>query len=512
MIRLVLALLLTLGSGCEETRHRFPDVAAVLTDSGSAAADIAPSPADTAPPDTAPAARVVAESLRGATWLSHLSADILPYWTSADALGSPPGNFPTYRGMDGAPDANSERRPRMLSRQTYLYVVAFMLTGDPAQLEHARAGVDWLLTHAVDQNGACHARLDASGEPLGDDAKTAQDVAYCGLGLAAWTFLTRDPATEAAVLKMRDLLFDPTTFWDAANSRIKDGLSADLSQEFDVESDGGWELVAQLDAINALLLLIQPVLSEASRRTEGLEDLRLLGESIVQHFHADGIFWGVHNKQGQYGTRHADFGHTLKTYWMLWLIDQRLPDHPFASLLGATRTQLDRAWDAPNGRWAKRPLSASTVEYGNDWWSYAEADQLAASLNLLDGAYTQRLEQSAAHWMGFVDTTRTARELVPGIDRTGVWVWDWADGDTAKCNQWKSGFHSAEHALVLYLTGQILEGKEAVLHFAPIGATDGLVMPAYLFSAVEAGREITGTTVLSETKHTLLKVRYSQLL
>ncbi len=493
-VRLLLLLLLT-ASACTETRHLFADALDGLTP------EIAPEIA--LEPDAAERP-VVPESLRGATWRAHLEADILPFWTTDAALGTPPGNYPTYRGMDGTPQNPTERRPRMISRQIYLYVVAFLMTGDAAHLDRARAGVEWLLAHAIDEHGACHARLNADGSPAGDDPKTAQDVAYCGLGLAAWTFLTRDPAAEAAVLKMRDLLFDPTRFWDADNGRIRDALSADLTTEVDVEGDGGWELVAQLDAINALLLLVQPVVSEPARREQLLDDLRTLSNVLVDRFLADGIFWGVHSQTGQFGGKHVDFGHTLKSYWMIGLVDARLSDHPFASLSDAGAEQLLRAWDDAHGRWAKRPTSATEVEYGSDWWVYAEADQLAATLSLTDPTWTERVAMSAGHWIDdYVDRTRPAREVVPGVDREGKWVWDWTDTDTAKCNHWKSGFHTAEHALVMYLVGSVHEGKAPQLYFAPVEGTPAdFEAPAYVFSGNESGREAVQHGVL---------VTYSQL-
>src|SRR4051794_34659740 len=39
---------------------------------------------------------------RGERWLRHLREDLLPFWTTPDALGKPIGNFPTYRNNDGS--------------------------------------------------------------------------------------------------------------------------------------------------------------------------------------------------------------------------------------------------------------------------------------------------------------------------------------------------------------------------------------------------------------------------
>lgn len=456
----------------------------------------------------------VPEELRGDHWRQHFLQDVLPFWIMPEALGEPPGNYPTYRGMDGSLSSSTDRRPRMISRQIYTYSMGYLLTGQPQLLDYAQAGVDWLLAHALDAGyGGCHTLLDAAGNPLGDDPKTAQDTAYCALGLAAWFFVTRDPTAETALLGLRDLLRDPATFWDADNERIRDALSEDLAAEIDLEGDGGWELVAQLDAINAFMLLAQPVLTDAARRAEMLADLQTLSRTLVDHFHADGMFWGVHNKHGEYGSKHADFGHALKSFWMLLQVDKRLQEHPFRSLLEAELAPaLERAWDSDYGRWAKRPTGADSVEYGSDWWIYAEADQLAATFHLHDHRFADRLASSWPNWHAdYVDRTRPAREVVPGVDRDGSWVWSWTDGDTAKCNHWKNGFHSTEHALVGYLLGRYLEDLPAALYFAPLADPDGFVAVPYVFTGDEASRESLGTTEVGGETLTRVRVEFVKL-
>lgn len=471
-----------------------------LADSGSSpdvgeAEDAGLEDAGAPPPGYAhvpPPAGEVAEALRGATWRTHFEEDILPYWTMPDAVGTPEGNFPTYRGMDGTVQSPSERRPRMIARQTYAYAVGYMLTGQPRLLELAHAGARWIMDHAEDEaRGGWHARLTADGDPAGNDPKTAQDTAYCMLGLGAYFFVTRDPEVEAVILETRDLLFSEV-YWSERFGRIKDAVSADLQTEVDVENDGGAELVAQLDPINAFLLLVQPVLTEQSRREQFLGDLRRLAEVMRDDFFADGVFWGVHNKQGQYRSKHADFGHTLKAYWMILEIDKRLPDHPFQNfLLDNVHGQVDLAYDQTYNVWSKRLISPSQTERGSDWWIYAESDQIAATLNLYDGRYTAQLARTADGWLRYYvdDFGASAGEVIPGITRTGSRVYNWPAGDTAKCNLWKNGYHSSEHALVLYLTGRYLEDGAATLHFAvpEVDAQSAPVRP-YFFHGTESAR------------------------
>src|SRR5204863_2537150 len=90
-------------------------------------------------------------------WRRHVTDELLPFWVTPDALGTPVGNFPTFRCNDGTavrPDAPCPEMTdlppwiasevgrdytRMKSRQTYLYGVAYHLTGDERYLAYARA-------------------------------------------------------------------------------------------------------------------------------------------------------------------------------------------------------------------------------------------------------------------------------------------------------------------------------------------------------------------------------------
>lgn len=443
--------------------------------------------APVAPPSEAtPAIRA------GARWVQHWTEDIEPYWVTDVALGTPVGNYPTFRGMNGALQGSSRRYPRMMGRQIFAYSAGYLMTGDPALLADAAAGVKWLREHAIDRDkGGCFAQLESDGSSV-SGVRTSQDLAYCMLGLAAWYYVTRDPAAETDLLAARDLLFSPGGFWDASHSRVIDALDADMTNEVDVENDGGWELVAQLDQINAWMLLTQPVLSTPERRAQWLADLRTLGQTMVDRFFQDDWFWGVSTNKGKFGTKHVDFGHGMKSVWMLRAIDQRLPDHPFAELVARVAPKLlDRAWDEANGRWAKRPTSATAVEYGNDWWQAAEADQLAATLDMAGVSQEARLVETQAHWLSdYVDGKYPVREVIPSVKRDGTPVYGWPPGDTAKCNEWKNGYHSSEHALILSIVGAWREGSEVALHFAvPDAQAADFIATPYIFHGREVGRD-----------------------
>jgi hypothetical protein len=457
-------------------------------------------------------------ALAPATWKAHLVDDLLPYWTQDQAKGSPVGNFPTYRGMDGAPRRSGDRKPRMLGRQIFAYSVGFLLTGDEALLDLARAGNRWLLDHAwAGADGGWVADLDAAGAVAGSAPRFAQDFSYAAMGPAAYFYVTRDAEAEGVVLATRDLLFDPRTSWDADGGRIKDGLDSTLTTEafMDPGGPGRWQLVAQLDPVTGFLLLAQPHFSDAGRRAQALDDLQRLMQRIQTSFFSDGFFWGDTGEFGQWNSQHSDFGHMLKTYWALTQVDKRLPAHPFRGFLeDHAASTLRLAYDDANGRWAKYPSSPTTVGYGSDWWAYAEADQLAGTLALHDPAWLSVLDETSTHFRtDYVDRTRPARELVPSVGRDGSWVYPWPNADTAKCNEWKNGFHSTEHALVMSLISSWAQGVPLELYFAfPAAQVDALAAATwpYTFPGRVVDWQDLGPLAGDASRHKV-KVRFDQL-
>ena len=113
-------------------------------------------------------------------------------------------------------------------------------------------------------------------------------------------------------------------------------------------------------------------------------------------------------------------------------------------------------------------------------WIYAELDQLAETLALADPTQAAPLPRTADFWF---------RRMVDPVNHE---VWGWAGGPDfepwqgPKIHQWKSGYHSAEHALVGYLTAQSLHGGPATLYFAPRDPK-ALLRP-YAFEGTEVRR------------------------
>ncbi|HEX2059982.1 MAG TPA: hypothetical protein VHK90_04520 [Thermoanaerobaculia bacterium] len=399
----------------------------------------------------------------GAVWIEHLQRDLAPFWTMPDALGDPVGNFPTFRCHDGRrfdranpcseltkagawiSDNLDRSYLRMQSRQTYFYGVAYHLTGDPRMLELAKAGARW---------------IRARGHEVPDDG-TTQDLAYRQLGVAMLYYLTRDP----------ELLPDLVAYKDQIFRAYDDGSGMLLWRKGDPRR----ELVSQLDQINAYMLLLAPVLPEPHAGAWKRDMVRLADGMIARYWAADqGMFRGTLDEPKLLGSRHTDFGHTIKALWMIERIG-RLTGRGDLVAFGRDNAArvLARAWIAESGCWATNIRENGELDRTLVWWSFAELDQTTATLALHDRAAARNLPAAYRCW------------LTKMVDREHHEVWGFVDPDDpsrhfAKAHLWKNGYHSAEHALVAYLTSQELHGRDARLWFA-FDATAEQVRP-YVFS------------------------------
>lgn len=450
-----------------------------------------------------------AELPAGQVWLDHVQRDLLPWWRHPGAQGQPVGRFPTFRCNDGAPyDAGkpcAELRNapdwiraelgreyvRMQARQVYAYAIGFHLSGDVALLRLAQAGVQDLRARARDPDSGSFASWFEAGRPqpaLG--RRTAQDLAYAGLALAALYYVTHDEALLEDLVRLKDHVF--TRYRDERSGLIRWVAEDDGSGE--AKRD---ELVATLDQLNAYLILVTPALPEGALKTAWRRDIATLSAALVERYHdaAGSRFVGTRGRPDSERPRgrHNDFGHTVKAYWMIYLGARQNGDAPLERFAAeGMRRTLDAAWLARSGSWASRVLGRNELDEGKEWWIYAELDQALATLALEQGDDPARLERSWRFWL----------ERLTDRRRGEVWGWVAPDGsvppDALKQHHWKNGYHSLEHALVGYLAAQGLRGEPATLHYAVPAQTDPARLRPYVFGGTIAGsstREVEGVTV-----------------
>ncbi|MDZ5662153.1 AGE family epimerase/isomerase [Nocardioides sp. S-58] len=434
--------------------------------------------------------------LGGDTWLEHHREDLLPYWDTPSALGVPVGNFPSWRGRDGElltdPPTRSQRGLPTLARGVYGYSVAFLLTGEARYLTYAKAGIDWINAHARDTvHGGWFGVLDVNGAPADRFArKEVFDLASLGLAFGMYYNVTRDPAVEADLLAVRDLLFE--RYYDAETSRIKDAVDFTQSTEVDTGGNGG-DITNYLVPGSALLLPNIDVLSDPVRRQQFRDDLRLVTEQLVARHRGAGPeswwFWGRTARVGRFNAQQTDFGHSVKSQELILNANMVFPDRPWSGLAGDLSVLLHRAWDGPAARWnqARTGAEPTAVERDSEWWVHDEADQTLASLDLGDDfAHREWLATSARSWLDvFVDRGSPVRETYVRPARDPVVQ------DLRKTGFGKNMYHVSEHALVMYLHGRALEGRPARLHYAfPTGTALTAEAEPYWYDAAAETRVV----------------------
>jgi len=441
-------------------------------------------------------------------WRKHVTDELMPFWLTEAALGTPLGNFPTYRCNDGTavrpevpcPELMSSGRlspevdkdyTRMKSRQTYLYGVAFHITGDERYLEYARAGVAWLREHAYERETGSAVTYWSGGKPSPPpDQRTTQDLAYAQVGLAFYYYLTRDPEVLADLVRLERYIM--TKYWEPSPDPPGGMLRWVLADGDSPGESRRQELVAQLDQINAYMLLLAPLIEDAETARRWQHDLILLARVVKDRFFAQehGMFWGSLHDPGarKLGTEHTDFGHSIKALWMLYLTGQLTGQRDLVEFARPHVAPLLERAAQPSGCWASGFLRDGLFDRTSQWWVAAELDQAAATLAVREPSpapYAGYLARSYDCWFArFVD--HRDHDVWPFLPP------DWTeatfrDHPPPKIFSWKNGYHQMEHALVALITTAGLTGQPLPLYYAFVRPTAPERVQPYYFTGTIVG-------------------------
>ena len=413
-----------------------------------------------------------------ADWVQELRRDILPFWETPAALGDPVGNFPTFRCNDGlptnpqapcpeflaAPDwirsAVGRQYTRMISRQVYLYGVAYHLTGDPKYLQWAHAGVRFILDNAVNKTTGDVVSYWTNGKPAVDpDDQTSQDLAYSLVGLSFYYYLTREADLLPPMLRIESYIRQH--YFDAKLGLYRQALK-------------GWEadrieLVSQLDQANAYMLLLTPLLPQPEQKRWRAE-LAQIVQIIRNRFYDRGstLFLGWLDPKAKPGDcvfvrADTDFGHTIKTYWMLHFIGRVLNDPGLANFAREKAPGiLSRAFLPATGSWATQPTckpAPDDIDRTSTWWMAAELDQAALTFGIGNPALLSYIPKTNEFWLKHMVDPRYGE------------VWDEVTlpdftPRLPKVHLWKNGFHTAERALIGYIATSAIRSEPTVLYYA----------------------------------------------
>ncbi|MGM0508918.1 MAG: AGE family epimerase/isomerase [Fusobacteriota bacterium] len=436
-------------------------------------------------------------------WKTHVKEDILPFWDNKEALGEPIGNFPTYRINTGKVDdkrPREERYPRMIGRQIYLYNMAYHMTGEEKYLKYAKKGLNWLVLNGKDfSNFGWYSIIDKDGNMI-ENEKTSQNDAYCVMGPASDYYITRNLESEKLVLEMRNTLFDNTKYWNEQQGVIN---MLPISHE-----RNHTDLVAHLDQLNAYMLMVQEILSKDMDKKQFLKDMKLISDIIIRDFKYKHYISRQYTTNKEDYLSHFDYGHIMKSYWIISEIGDRLKVNKYEELLKKDIPKIiNEAYDKETGLWQDNVLWWKDKNYGSTWWVYAELDQGTMIFNNLYGEYDEILMKTLSNWKNyFVD--KKYNEVYSKINR------DYnvmnGSGIYSKQNYWKNGFHSIEHGLFGYLLGENKEGVS--LYFAiPEDKADSFVAKPYIFEGDEVDRKILETIRIENQELKKVKVTFKNI-
>jgi mannose/cellobiose epimerase-like protein (N-acyl-D-glucosamine 2-epimerase family) len=453
----------------------------------------------------------------GREWVTHIQKDLLPYWTTPAALGNPVGNFPTFRANDGSvidpknppPEVTriaagetwllnrlGRQYTRTMSRQIFAYCVAYHMTGNEQYLRYARHGLDYLFTKMVDRDGVFYSWME-NGVPGPENARQriSQDMVYALMGPAMYYYLTRDPAVLAVIRRTKDYIF--TNYRDGNALRWINERFVDLDE---THLPTQQELVAQLDHVSGYMLLLTPVL-EGPQRRAWIDDMVMLSNTIKDEYYDQGrnLFWGridsaEHKRLGQ---PHVDFGHTIKTFWMMLEIGLRFDQPGLRDFALANMPRVFReAYSTDYDTWIEKKLENGAVSTDRIWWLHDELDQAAATLSMSDRSYLRYLIPAYRYWFF---------EFVDPKDKE---VWHGLTGSPRqpatpmflKAHLWKNAFHVFEHALVGYIASQAVRGEPVRLYYAFTNEPAAGTIQPYFFSGTIGGVERPSQPVLGTLK------------
>lgn len=424
--------------------------------------------------------KLIEEAIEPRVWKDHVVKDLMKFWDKAYITELQGGLFCTYITNEGKiipkdkedwpeeykkaltdpvtvglvqPEYNFVRAH---SRLTYAFGIAFHMTGNPHYLEICRKGA-LALSEAMDGNYGMHIRQEAESGKWDDDYKlrSCQDLAYGLTGLGMYYFLTHDNTILHKIIQLKDYIF---------KVYMDDGKGY-LTWYPKHTKDPDVQIVAQLDQLYAYMLMLTPVLPEPYQSI-WKKDMKKIIDILITQFYSEHykFFWGVENTSAsmELGSDHTDFGHSVKTFWVIQKVGELLGD-PF--YIDFARPKIDdlikSAYIEENGSWARRFDENGNLDVDKEWWILAELDQACEILSIHDPYYYKYLNKTHRYWFNYM------------VDKENGEIWHMLDGKTnkpviqyPKAHNWKTSLHSFEHALFGYMTASRIKDTDFELYYA----------------------------------------------
>lgn len=423
---------------------------------------------------------LIKKAIEPERWMDHLKDDLMKFWDTQDATNMENGLFKTYRTNEGKPlSANKEEWPiefiealndpitrglveteynfiRAHSRQTYAYGIAFHMTGDGKYLELCRKGA-LALVDSMDGNYGMYVtnKVNDATWDMNRSKRNSQDLAYGLTGLGMYYFLTHDPSILHKIVQVKNYIFK----WYFDEGR---GYITWYPKHTD---DPDMQIVAQLDQLYAYMLMLTPTLPEPYK-TEWKKDLKRIANVLIELFYSEKyeFFWGIGASSNEFtlGTDHTDFGHSIKTFWVILKIGEILQE-PFYIDFARQRMDkiLDSAYIKKTGSWARKFDEKGKIDEDKEWWILAELNQACEILSLNDPSYLSYLNNTQKYWLEHM------------VDHKYGEIWHMVSAkddkpviNYPKVHNWKTSLHSFEHVLFSFMTASRIKNKPFKVYYA----------------------------------------------
>lgn len=423
---------------------------------------------------------LIEQAIEPRVWKEHLVKDLMKFWDRPESTCLQGGLFSTYRTNEGKDlpenpsdwpeefkkamadqDTKGLIKPeynyvRAHSRLTYAFGIAFHMTGNPHYLEACRKGA-LALVEALDGNYGMHVtQKPKTGEwDTKRMTRTSQDLAYGLTGLGMYYFLTHDVGILHRIIQLKDYIF---------KVYMDDGRGY-LTWYPKHTKDPEVQIVAQLDQLYAYMLMLTPSLPEPYQSI-WKKDMKKVVDILITQFYSERyqFFWGLESTSSSMdlGSDHTDFGHSVKTFWVILKIGELLGD-PF--YIDFARPKIDKiirqAYIEETGSWARRFDAQGNLDTDKEWWILAELDQACEILSIHDPSYYAYLNKTHRYWFDKM------------VDHEYGEIWHMVSGSNdkpliqyPKAHSWKTSLHSFEHALFGYMTASRIKDTEFEVYYA----------------------------------------------
>ena len=376
--------------------------------------------------------RVPEERLRQLRTQYHdaLFADVVPWWEK-HSLDREHGGYFSLLERDGR-TFGGDKYMWMNGRELWMFShLHNHHRPDPAWLDAARLGKDFILAHAFQPDGKMYFRLGREGRPMSKVLSLFTEM-FAAIGFAEYSKAAADDAAWAKAMAMYDFLVP--RFGRPSDTAL---LGYPIEARFHLHSH------------DMCRITVAWVFNETRPDRRFEDDLTLSAESVVGRHWKPGRRALLENV-GPDGEEMLDIpegrmchpGHAIESAWMLLEIARRRGDEGLVkTAVEIVLASLEHGWDAEYGglKYITNIDWTPTHELGANlklWWPHCEtlyALLLGWSLTGRDDLWRWYEKVHAYTFDRFPDPE--FGEWFGYLDRDGRPVW------TAKANGWKGFFH-----------------------------------------------------------------------